>query len=68
MAETADLKRVCTYTCRYFEVQILTPGSVRVGWVRPTMHPEVGLGEDEESFAFDGCLVSLYKKLHLTPN
>ena len=46
---------------RYFEVQIKTPGSVRVGWVRPSMHPSVGLGEDEESFAFDGCLVSLLK-------
>ena len=37
---------------------ILTSGSIRVGWAKPTMHPETGLGEDEESFAFDGSLVS----------
>jgi Ca2+-binding EF-hand superfamily protein len=45
----------------YFEVTILTSGSIRVGWAKPTMHPETGLGEDEESFAFDG---SLGRKLH----
>ena len=43
--------------CRYYEVTILTSGSIRVGWAKPTMHPETGLGEDEESFAFDGSLV-----------
>ncbi len=38
----------------YYEVEILTPGSVRVGWALTEASPDATLGGDESSWAYDG--------------
>ncbi|XP_026324427.1 ryanodine receptor [Hyposmocoma kahamanoa] len=42
----------------YFEFEILTAGPMRVGWAHADMAPGMMLGQDENSWAFDGynCL------------
>lgn len=39
----------------YFEVEIQTTGSVRIGWATTIFSPSFELGGDEYSFAFDCC-------------
>ncbi|XP_075987925.1 ryanodine receptor isoform X13 [Anticarsia gemmatalis] len=38
----------------YFEFEILTAGPMRVGWAHADMPPGMMLGQDENSWAFDG--------------
>ncbi|XP_057288094.1 ryanodine receptor 1-like, partial [Pezoporus wallicus] len=38
----------------YFEFEAVTGGAMRVGWARPHLRPDVGLGADELAFVFDG--------------
>ncbi|XP_050555799.1 ryanodine receptor isoform X12 [Spodoptera frugiperda] len=38
----------------YFEFEILTAGPMRVGWAHADMAPGMMLGQDENSWAFDG--------------
>ncbi|XP_050357860.1 ryanodine receptor isoform X7 [Nymphalis io] len=38
----------------YFEFEILTTGPMRVGWAHADMAPGMMLGQDENSWAFDG--------------
>ncbi|XP_065200353.1 ryanodine receptor [Planococcus citri] len=38
----------------YFEFEVLTPGPMRVGWARVECEPGYQLGNDENSWAFDG--------------
>lgn len=39
----------------YFEVEIQTIGSVRVGWATTSFSPSNDLGGDEHSYAYDCC-------------
>ncbi|CAG0917146.1 unnamed protein product [Notodromas monacha] len=39
----------------YYEFEVLTPGSMRVGWARVAMPPGLGLGADDNGWAYDGC-------------
>ena len=38
----------------YYEVEILTPGSVKLGWALTEASPDSTLGGDESSWAYDG--------------
>ncbi|XP_072293061.1 ryanodine receptor 2 [Eucyclogobius newberryi] len=38
----------------YFEFEILTAGSMRVGWARPGCAPDRELGSDDQAFVFSG--------------
>ncbi|KAM8858472.1 ryanodine receptor 2 isoform 5-T9 [Spinachia spinachia] len=38
----------------YFELEIVTPGNIRVGWARPGCSPDKELGSDDQAFVFDG--------------
>ena len=38
----------------YYEVEILTPGSISVGWALTESPPDSSLGGDEASWAYDG--------------
>ncbi|KAK9722354.1 hypothetical protein K7432_002742 [Basidiobolus ranarum] len=48
-----------TRGCWYYEVRLITPGIMQIGWAtkHSRFRPEdgVGVGDDEHSFAFDGC-------------
>lgn len=44
--------------CRYYEVELLTGGMMRIGWATPTFPAGVPLGSDDKSYAYDGYLVS----------
>lgn len=39
----------------YFEVEVQTMGSIRVGWANVSFSPSFELGGDEHSYAFDVC-------------
>ncbi|XP_030074236.1 ryanodine receptor 1 isoform X4 [Microcaecilia unicolor] len=39
----------------YFEYEAATQGEMRVGWARPSVHPDVELGADELAYVFNGC-------------
>ena len=39
----------------YFEVEVLTTGSIRVGWANVLFSPSFELGGDEHSYGFDVC-------------
>ena len=39
---------------RYYEVEILSPGSCAVGWALTDAGPDVTLGGDDTSWAYDG--------------
>ena len=39
---------------RYYEVEILSPGSCAVGWALTEAGPDVTLGGDDTSWAYDG--------------
>ncbi|ORY06956.1 SPRY-domain-containing protein [Basidiobolus meristosporus CBS 931.73] len=45
--------------CWYYEVHIITAGIMQIGWAtkHSLFRPEegIGVGDDEHSFAFDGC-------------
>ncbi len=43
---------------RYYEVELLTGGMMRIGWATPTFPAGVPLGSDDKSYAYDGYLVS----------
>lgn len=47
---------------RYFEVEVVTPGYMRVGWARVSADPSIELGGGANSYGFDGYLV---RKLRL---
>ena len=57
---------------RYYEVEILSPGSCAVGWALTDAGPDVTLGGDDTSWAYDGSrwklkfqkIVVLSKKIH----
>ncbi|XP_068183975.1 ryanodine receptor 2 isoform X2 [Antennarius striatus] len=38
----------------YFEYEIITTGSMRVGWTRPGCRPDKDLGSDDQAYVFDG--------------
>ena len=40
----------------YYEVEILSPGSVSVGWALTEASPDAALGGDEASWGYDGSL------------
>ena len=48
---------------RYFEVEVVTPGYMRVGWARVCADPSIELGGGSNSYGFDGYLV---RKLRLS--
>ena len=50
----------CGYlsVCRYYEVELLTSGMMRIGWATPTFPAGIPLGSDDKSYAYDGYLVS----------
>ena len=43
---------------RYYEVELLTDGMMRIGWATPTFPAGIPLGSDDKSYAYDGYLVS----------
>lgn len=43
----------------YFEMEVLTSGPMRIGWVEVTSQPGKELGSDDKSWAFDGFRVSI---------
>jgi hypothetical protein len=43
---------------RYFEVEVVTPGYMRVGWTRANADPAFEVGNGLDSYGFDGFLVS----------
>lgn len=40
----------------YFEFEILTAGFMKIGWMDVSSTPEIQLGQDDRSYAFDGYL------------
>lgn len=38
----------------YFEFEVVTVGSMRVGWARPGCTPDKDLGADDQAYVFDG--------------
>ena len=51
---------VLTLCChRYYEVEILSPGSCAVGWALTDAGPDVTLGGDDASWAYDGSRLIL---------
>ncbi|XP_040906318.1 ryanodine receptor 2 [Toxotes jaculatrix] len=44
----------------YFEYEILTAGSMRVGWARPGCTPDKELGSDDQAYVFDGSEAQWY--------
>ncbi|XP_062257090.1 ryanodine receptor 2 [Platichthys flesus] len=44
----------------YYEFEILTPGSMRVGWARPGCIPDKELGSDDQAYVFDGYEAQWY--------
>lgn len=50
----------------YFEFEVLTAGSMRVGWARPGCGPDKELGSDDQAFTFDGSEVSFWMFTSLT--
>lgn len=38
----------------YFEFEVVTAGSMRVGWARPGCTPDKDLGSDDQAYVFDG--------------
>ncbi|MPC12219.1 Ryanodine receptor [Portunus trituberculatus] len=42
----------------YFEMEVLTSGPMRIGWVEVSSQPGKELGSDDKSWAFDGFRVS----------
>lgn len=43
----------------YFEMEVLTSGPMRIGWVEVNSQPGKELGSDDKSWAFDGFRVSI---------
>ena len=43
--------------CRYYEVELLTGGLMRIGWATPSFEAGKLLGSDDHSYAYDGYLV-----------
>ncbi|KFB46398.1 hypothetical protein ZHAS_00014394 [Anopheles sinensis] len=60
----------CTYQvnagCWYYEVQIITPGVMQIGWATKDSnflsHEGYGIGDDAYSIAFDGCRKLIWHK------
>ncbi|XP_073337843.1 ryanodine receptor 2 [Pagrus major] len=44
----------------YFEFEVVTAGSMRVGWARPGCTPDKDLGSDEQAYVFDGFEAQWY--------
>lgn len=42
---------------RYFEFEILTAGFMKIGWMDVAASPDIQLGQDDRSYAFDGYLL-----------
>ena len=47
---------------RYYEVEILSPGSCAVGWALTDAGPDVTLGGDDTSWAYDGSRLDCHFK------
>lgn len=43
----------------YFEMEVLTSGPMRIGWMEVSSQPGKELGSDDKSWAFDGFRVSI---------
>lgn len=43
----------------YFEMEVLTSGPMRIGWMEMSSQPGKELGSDDKSWAFDGFRVSI---------
>ena len=48
----------CVY-CRYYEVEIVTRGSIQIGWMLCDSCPGDFVGSSSHSYAFDGMLVCM---------
>ncbi|KAM3863107.1 ryanodine receptor 2-like [Diretmus argenteus] len=44
----------------YFEFEVMTAGSMRVGWARPGCTPDKELGSDDQAYVFDGSKAQWY--------
>uniref|UniRef100_A0A671YWR5 Ryanodine receptor 2 n=1 Tax=Sparus aurata TaxID=8175 RepID=A0A671YWR5_SPAAU len=44
----------------YFEFEVVTAGSMRVGWARPGCTPDKDLGSDDQAYVFDGFEAQWY--------
>uniref|UniRef100_A0A667ZYR6 Ryanodine receptor 2b (cardiac) n=1 Tax=Myripristis murdjan TaxID=586833 RepID=A0A667ZYR6_9TELE len=44
----------------YFELEVVTAGSMRVGWARPGFIPDKELGSDDQAYVFDGSKAQWY--------
>ncbi|KAF7669099.1 hypothetical protein LDENG_00247690 [Lucifuga dentata] len=44
----------------YFEFEVVTAGSMRVGWARPGCNPDKELGLDDQAYVFDGSEAQWY--------
>ena len=51
---------------RYYELEVITPGYMQVGWMNVCDGPGKELGIDENSYAFDGFSVSTPQRSYLT--
>lgn len=52
-----DKSYVVTSGKWYFEFEIVTAGTIRVGWARPGCSPDKELGSDDQAYVFDGFKV-----------
>ena len=52
-----EVQNTWTVFVRYFEVEVVTPGYMRVGWARINADPSIELGYGANSYGFDGYLV-----------
>ena len=62
MVGLVQVRLLITLWCnRYYEVEILSPGSCAVGWALTDAGPDVTLGGDDASWAYDGSrLISAF--------
>ena len=54
----ADRSYAVTRGKWYFEFEVVTAGTMRVGWARPGCFPDTEPGSDEQAFVFEGSKVS----------
>ena len=47
----------------YYELELLSEGSVRCGWIRADAAPGLLLGDNNSSYAFDCCSVSAFPSM-----
>lgn len=58
--------------CWYYEVQIITPGVMQIGWATKSAafmsDDGYGIGDDENSIGFDGCRQLIWHNAKSRPN